>query len=53
MNVLYLILLIIAAVLLAMAALNHQVRRYNLIAAGLFFWVLVPLIQSALALGGR
>ena len=43
MKTLHLILLIIAAVLFAIAALAPAQTRFNLVAAGLFFWVLVPL----------
>lgn len=46
MTVLYLILLIVAAVLFVLAALSVDVRRLNLVALGLFFWVLVPILQT-------
>jgi hypothetical protein len=45
MVTLYLILLIISAVFFVLAAVNVASQRINLMAAGLFFWVLVPLIQ--------
>ena len=44
MNTVYVILLILAVVCFAAAAAEVK-ARINLIAAGLFFWVLVPLIQ--------
>lgn len=47
MAVLYLILLIVAAVCFAGAAANVASPRVSLLAAGLLFWVLVPLIQQA------
>jgi len=46
MTVLYLILLIAAALLFVLAAFSVDVRRLNLVALGLFCWVLVPLIQT-------
>jgi hypothetical protein len=53
MDVLYLILYVIAAIMFIVAALavnstttNHPVARFNLVALGLFAWVLVPLIQT-------
>lgn len=50
MNVVYLLLFIAAAVCFVLAAANFAMstRRggVNLVAVGLFFWVLVPLIQS-------
>lgn len=50
MTTLYLILLIIGAVCFAIAALAIPVQRINMIAAGLFFWILVPLIQTVEAM---
>lgn len=57
MNVIYLILYILAAVCFIAAALLRPVAttsgpgplytRVNLVALGLFFWVLVPLIVQA------
>lgn len=47
MTALYLILLVIAAVLFALAALGVAAGRLNLIAAGLFFWVLVLVLQQS------
>jgi hypothetical protein len=41
---LYIVLLLIAAVLFGLAALNVASTRINLIAAGLLAWVLVPLL---------
>jgi hypothetical protein len=46
MNTLYLILYIIAFACLVAAALGATVNRVNLLAAGLAFWVLVPLIHA-------
>lgn len=46
MNTLYLILLLLAAILFAVAASGKVVTKYNLIALGLLCWVLVPLIQQ-------
>jgi len=56
MRTLYLILYIIAAVLFALAAVlswspNPTTTRINLLALGLMFAVLVPLIQTADRLG--
>lgn len=52
MRVLYLMLLIVAAVFFAVALISPpQLTRINLIAAGLLAWVLVPLIQTADRLG--
>jgi hypothetical protein len=52
---LYLILYLIAAILFAIAALmptpNPPFSRFNLVAAGLFAWVLVDVIQQADRLG--
>jgi hypothetical protein len=47
---LHLILLLIAAILFALAALNVASARVNLIAAGLFAWVLVSVL-TALSIG--
>jgi hypothetical protein len=44
MRTLDLILYLIAAILFALAALNVASSRINLVAAGLFAWVLVPLL---------
>lgn len=46
MLALYLLLLVISAVLFALAAFGTTFRNVNLMAAGLFFWVLVPLLQT-------
>jgi hypothetical protein len=51
MAVLFLILLLLAAVCFAVAAAGLAASRFNLIAAGLFFWVLVPLIDAVHGLG--
>lgn len=50
MNILYLILLLVGAVCFAGAASQRIATRVDLIAAGLFFWILVPLIQTIDAL---
>jgi len=55
MQVLYLILYLIAAVLFALAAFENRVdgpRRVpiNFLALGLLAWVLVPLIETAQSL---
>lgn len=46
MLTLYLVFLLLAAVLFMLSALNVSVRALNLTALGLFFWVLVPLLQT-------
>lgn len=46
MTVVFLLLLVVAAVLFALAAFGVGVRKVNLISLGLFSWVLVPLIQT-------
>ena len=46
MNTLYLILLLLGAVCFAIAAFDVAVRRVNLLALGLLFWIAVPLIQT-------
>lgn len=51
MTIIYLLLLIVAAVCFAVAAFNVT-ARVNLIAAGLLFWVLVALIKAGEALHG-
>ena len=52
MTVLYFILLLLAAICFVVAAADRTVHpRVNLIALGLFFWVLVPLIQTVKNLG--
>lgn len=51
MDVLYFILLLVAAICFIVAAAGGAIHpRINLIALGLFFWVLVPLIHAAKAL---
>lgn len=45
MTTIYLLLLIAGAVCFGLAAFNVAVGRLNLVALGLLFWVLVPLIQ--------
>ena len=51
MTTLYLILLIVALVMFALAAIGvsgqGRAARVNLVALGLAAWVLVPLIQTA------
>ena len=43
---LILVLLIVAAVLFALAAFGVVASRINLVAAGLFFWVLTELLPK-------
>jgi hypothetical protein len=50
MAVLFLILLLLAVVCFAVAASGRASARVNLVALGLFFWALVPLIQAVQAL---
>ena len=47
MTVLFLILLIAGLACFLVAAFNLATVRVNLIALGLAFWILVPLIQTA------
>ncbi len=42
----FLVLLVLAAGCLGASALNRTTVPFNLLAAGLFFWVLVPLIST-------
>lgn len=51
MSALSLVLYLLAAVCFAVAATGLVASRVNLVAAGLFFWVLVPLITAVQALG--
>lgn len=46
MDVLFLILLVLAAACFGAAAAGRAGGRVNLVALGLFLWVLVPLIQA-------
>lgn len=46
MEVLFLLLLILGALCFLVAALGHTLRNLNLIALGLFFWILVPVIEA-------
>lgn len=46
MSALYVILLILAVVCFVMAVFGKAFRNYNLVAAGLLFWVMVPLFQT-------
>jgi uncharacterized membrane protein YjjB (DUF3815 family) len=48
MPILYLLLLLVAAVCFGVAAFARPSTRVNLVAAGLLAWVLVPLIQALL-----
>ena len=50
MVVLYLLLLLVAAVCFGLAAFNFSHRRLNLLALGLLAWVLVPLLQTLVRL---
>jgi multisubunit Na+/H+ antiporter MnhG subunit len=45
MTTLYLLLMLIASILLALAAAKVSHPKVDLLALGLFFWVLVPTIQ--------
>lgn len=51
MDVLSLILLVLAAVCFVVTAAELVPARVNLMAAGLFFWVLVPLIAAVHGVG--
>lgn len=46
MEVLFFLFLVVAAVFFALAALSVTISKYNLVAAGLFFATLVPLVQT-------
>lgn len=46
MDVLFLLLLFLALVCFVVAAIKHDAVRYNLVAAGLALWVLVPFLQQ-------
>lgn len=46
MNVIILLILVVAAVFFALDALNVVPRRFGLLAAGLFCWVLTDLIRA-------
>jgi hypothetical protein len=50
MDVLYFILFLVAAIFFAIAAVGISHPRLNLIAAGLFCWVLVLVIHAGKAL---
>lgn len=50
MTALFILLLILAAACFIAAALGATLRRVNLMALGLFLWVLVPLIKSMVAI---
>lgn len=50
MTALFLLLLLGAAVLFVLGAFGVRVRQVNLVALGLFFWVLVPLLKTLMAL---
>lgn len=50
MNVIVFVLLLIGAVLFALTAFGVASARINLLAAGLFCWILVPLIAAVQAL---
>ena len=45
MEAIFLVLLIVAAVCFALAAFNTA-ARVNLVALGLFAWILIPLIKA-------
>jgi hypothetical protein len=44
--ILFLILLLLSAVCFGVAASGRTLAQVNLVALGLLFWVLVPLIQT-------
>lgn len=46
MTVLFLLFLLLGAVCFGLAALGVVVRQINLVALGLFFWILVPLVGT-------
>lgn len=46
MTTLYLLLLLLAAVFFALSAFGVSAQKVNLLALGLFCWVLVPLLQT-------
>ena len=50
MNVLYMLLLIFSAVSFGLAAFGATLRDINLVALGLLFFVLVPLIEIFISL---
>lgn len=51
MDVIYFILLLLGAICFIVAAVSATIHpRINLIALGLFLWILVPLIHAAKAL---
>lgn len=50
MNVLYLLLLIFSAISFGLAAFGATIRNINLVALGLMFFVLVPLIETLTSL---
>ena len=50
MKIIQLVLLIIAAVLFGLAAFTQPGTRFNLVAAGLLAWVLVPLLDAVQAI---
>lgn len=46
MTVLFLILLLLGAVCFGLAAFGATLQKVNLLALGLLFWILVPLITA-------
>jgi hypothetical protein len=44
--VLYFVLLLLSAVCFVLSALGFSHRKLNFFALGLFFWVMVPLLQT-------
>lgn len=46
MTTLYLVFLLLSAVCFGMAAVGAALRNVNLVALGLLFFVLVPLVQT-------
>lgn len=50
MSVLYLLLLLLALVCFVVAASGRVVTKLNVVALGLFFWVLVPFLETLTSL---
>jgi hypothetical protein len=50
MDTLYMVMYLVALVLFVLDAFGVVVRRLNLLALGLAFWVAVPFLQAALKL---
>lgn len=50
LSVIYFILLLLGAICFALDAFVVSQRRVHVLALGLFFWILVPLIRAGVAL---